>query len=117
MKTLQVALPLWVRAILLAGVLCIVAGAALMSYRFYRRPTTLTVAVGSFDGEAKQIASIIAGRLATTDYPVRFKVDNSGSALDAAKAFAAGTADLAVVRADVGGLSQARTVTLTAHGV
>jgi TRAP-type uncharacterized transport system substrate-binding protein len=117
MKTLQIALPLWVRAILLAGVLCIVAGAALMSYRFYRQPTTLTVAVGSFDGEAKQIASIIAGRLATTDSPVRFKVDNSGSALDAAKAFAAGTADLAVVRADVGGLSQARTVALTAHGV
>jgi TRAP-type uncharacterized transport system substrate-binding protein len=117
MKTLQVALPLWVRAILLAGVFCIVAGAALISYRYYRQPKTLTVAVGSFDGAAKQIASIIAGRLATTDSPVRFKVDNSGNALDAAKAFAAGTADLAVVRADVGDLSQARTVALTAHGV
>src|SRR5580692_9782742 len=117
MKTLQIALPLWVRAILLAGVLCIVAGAALMSYRFYRQPTILTVAVGSFDGEAQKIASIIAGRLATTDSPVRFKVDNSGSALDAAKAFDAGTADLAVVRADVGDLQQARAVALTAHGV
>jgi TRAP-type uncharacterized transport system substrate-binding protein len=117
MKTLQTALPLWVRAILLAGVFCIVAGVALISYRFYRQPKMLTVAVGSFDGEAKQIASIIAGRLATTDSPVRFKVDNSGNALDAAKAFAAGTADLAVVRADVGNLSQARTVALTAHGV
>ena len=37
--------------------------------------------------------------------------------LDAAKAFDAGTADLAVVRADVGDLQQARTVALTAHGV
>ena len=56
MKTLQIALPLWVRAILLAGVFCIVAGAALMSYRYYQRPTTLTVAVGSFDGAAQKIA-------------------------------------------------------------
>lgn len=117
MKNLQIALPLWVRAILLAGVFCIIAGAALISYRVYERPRTLTVAVGSFDGEAQKIASIIAGRLALTDSPVRLKVDISGNALDAAKAFAAGTADLAVVRADAGDLSQARTVALTAHGV
>src|ERR1700728_405574 len=117
MKTLQIALPLWVRAILLAGVFCIVAGAALIAYRFYRQPTTLTVAVGSFDGAAQKIASIVAGRLATTDSPVRLKVDKSGNALEAAKAFAADTADLAVVRADAGDLSQARTVALTAHGV
>jgi ABC-type nitrate/sulfonate/bicarbonate transport system substrate-binding protein len=117
MKTLQTALPLWVRAILLAGVFCIVAGAALIAYRYYRQPTTLTVAVGSFDGEAQKIASIIAGRLAMTDSPVRLQVDKSGNALDAAKAFAADTADLAVVRADAGDLSQARTVALTAHGV
>jgi len=117
MKNLQIALPLWVRAILLAGVFCIVAGAALMSYRYYRRPGTLTVAVGSFDGAAQKIASIVAGRLATTDSPVRLKVEKAGNALDAAKAFAAGTADLAVVRADAGDLSQARTVALTAHGV
>jgi TRAP-type uncharacterized transport system substrate-binding protein len=117
MKALQIALPLWVRAIMLAGVFCIIAGAALISYRYYRQPTTLTVAVGSFDGEAQKIGSIIAGRLATTDSPVRLKVDKSGNALDAAKAFAAGTADLAVVRADAGDLSQARTVALTAHGV
>src|ERR1700733_10222052 len=117
MKNLQIALPLWVRAILLAGVFCIVAGAALMSYRYYRRPTTLTVAVGSFDGAAQKIASIVAGRLATTDSPVRLKVEKAGNALDAAKAFAAGTADLAVVRADAGDLSQARTVALTGYGV
>jgi TRAP-type uncharacterized transport system substrate-binding protein len=117
MKALHKSLPLWVRVVLLAGVLFIVAGAGLVSYRFYVQPKTLTVAVGSFDGEAKQTASIIAGRLATIDSPVRLKVENAGSALDAAKAFAAGTADLAVVRADVGDLSQARTVAVTAHGV
>jgi TRAP-type uncharacterized transport system substrate-binding protein len=117
MKALQIGLPLWVRAVLLAGVFCIVAGAGLIAYRIYLRPTTLTIAVGSFDGEAKQIASIIAGRLATINSPVRLKVENTGNALDVAKAFAAGTADLAVVRADVGDLQQARTVALTGHGV
>jgi TRAP-type uncharacterized transport system substrate-binding protein len=117
MKTLQIALPIWVRAILLAGVLCIVAGATLISYRFYTRPRTLTLAVGSLDGEARQVASLIASRFATTDAPVRLKVENVGSVMDAAKAFDEGHADLAVVRADVGDLQQARTVVLTAHGV
>ncbi len=116
MKSLHVKLPLWVRAVLLAGVVCIVAGAGLIGYRFYRQPVTLTVAVGSLDGEAKKVASLIAGRLATTGSPVRLKVVNSGSVLDAAKAFAAGQADLAVVRADVGDLSQARTIAMTAGG-
>jgi TRAP-type uncharacterized transport system substrate-binding protein len=117
MKNLQIALPFWVRAILLVGVVCILAGAGLISYRFYMQPKTMTIAVGSLDGEAKQVASLIASRLATTDAPIRLKVENVGSVLDAAKAFDAGKADLAVVRADVGDLQQARAVALTAHGV
>jgi TRAP-type uncharacterized transport system substrate-binding protein len=117
MKNLSIALPLWVRAVLLAGVFCIIGGAGLIAYRYYQRPTTLTIAVGSLDGEAKQIASIIAGRFATTDSSIRLKVENSGSVLDAAKAFADGKADLAVVRADVGDLQQARAIAITGHGV
>jgi TRAP-type uncharacterized transport system substrate-binding protein len=117
MKALHTALPFRVRLVLLAGVFCIVAGAGLISYRLYLRPTTLTVAVGSFDGEAKQIASAIAGRLAMTDAPIRLRIENAGNVLDAAKAFAAGSADLAVVRADTVDRQQARTVALTAHGV
>jgi TRAP-type uncharacterized transport system substrate-binding protein len=117
MKSLQMELPFWVRAVLLAGVFCIVAGAGLTAYRLYQHPVTLTVAVGSLDGAARQTASLIAGRLATIESPVRLKVENSGNVLDAAKAFASGKADLAVVRADVGDLSQARTVAMTAHGV
>ena len=117
MKNLQITLPFWVRAILLTGVVCILAGAGLISYRLYMQPKTLTIAVGSLDGEAKQVASLIASRLATTDARIRLKVENAGSVLDAAKAFDAGTADLAVVRADVGDLQQARAVALTAHGV
>ena len=110
-------LPFWVRAVLLVGVMCLIAGAGLISYRFSQRPTTLTVAVGSFDGEARQAASLIAGHLAETDARIRIRVENTGNVLDAAKAFAAGKADLAVVRADVGDLSQARAVAVMAEGV
>jgi TRAP-type uncharacterized transport system substrate-binding protein len=117
MDRFQHALPLWVRAMLLAGVICLIAGAALISYRFYKQPTTLTVAVGSLDGDARQAASLIAGHFATIDSPIRLKIENVGNVLDAAKAFAAGKADLAVVRADVGDLSQARAVAVMAEGV
>jgi TRAP-type uncharacterized transport system substrate-binding protein len=111
------ALPFWVRAVLLAGVICLIAGAGLISYRLYQRPTVLTVAVGSLDGEARQLASLIAGHFATIDSPIRLKIENVGNVLDAAKAFAAGKADLAVVRADVGDLSQARAVAVMTEGV
>jgi TRAP-type uncharacterized transport system substrate-binding protein len=117
MGAFQMALPFYVRAVLLAGIVCLIAGAGLVSYRLYSRPTTLTIAVGSFDGEAKQTAMIVAGRLATTNSPIRLKVENSGNVLDAAKAFTAGTTDLAVVRADAGDLQQARTVAVMAQGV
>lgn len=110
-------LPLWVRAVLLTGLLCLVAGVGLISYRLYQRPTTLTIAVGSYDAEAKRAVSLVAGHLASVDAPIRLKIENSGSVLDAAKTFASGGADLAVVRADVGDLSQARTVAVMAEGV
>jgi len=110
-------LPVWVRAVLLAGLLGLVGGAGLIAYRFYERPRTLTVAVGSFDGEARREATLIAGHLATSNAPIRLKIENVGSVLDAAKAFASGKADLAVVRADVGDLSQARAVAVMAQGV
>ena len=120
MKNLQIALPFWVRAILLVGVVCILAGAGLISYRYYTRPRRHDDRSRRFARwQRPKLAGVasIASRLATTDSPVRLKVENAGSVLDAAKAFNAGTADLAVVRADVGDLQQARAVALTAHGV
>jgi TRAP-type uncharacterized transport system substrate-binding protein len=110
-------LPVWVRVVLLVGLLCLGAGIGLIAYRFYERPTILTVAVGSLDGEARQAASLIAGHFATVDSPIRLKIENVGNVLDAAKTFAAGKADLAVVRVDVGDLSQARAVAVMAEGV
>jgi TRAP-type uncharacterized transport system substrate-binding protein len=110
-------LPLWLRLVLLVGVIGLASGAGLLAYRYYTRPVTLSVAVGSVDGEAAKAMSAIASRLVETNAPVRLKVIDSGTALDAANAFSAGKADLAVVRGDAGDLSQARAVVVVSHVV
>jgi TRAP-type uncharacterized transport system substrate-binding protein len=110
-------LPLWIRFVLLLGVVGLASGASLLAYRYYTRPVTLTVAVGSIDGEAAKAMSVIASRLVSTNAPVRLKVIDSGTAFEAAKAFSAGKTDLAVVRGDVGDLSQARAVVVVSHMV
>ena len=112
MKDISSALPFWARALLLAGIVGIVLGAGLVAYRVSARPTTLSLSVGSFDGEATKIAGIVADRLAATRAAIRLKIVPTDSVLDSAKAFAAGKTDLAIVRADVGDLSQARSVAL-----
>lgn len=73
MKTWQIDLPLRVRAILLAGVFCVVAGGGLVSYQFYTQPKTLTIAVGAGDGETRQLVSVVASRLATRSSQIRLK--------------------------------------------
>jgi TRAP-type uncharacterized transport system substrate-binding protein len=108
-------LPLWLRFVLLVGVVGLVSGASLVAYRYYTRPVTLSVAAGSIDGEAAKAMSAIASRLASTNAPVRLKVIDSGTVLEAAKTFSAGDSDLAVVRGDVGDLSQAQAVVVMSH--
>jgi TRAP-type uncharacterized transport system substrate-binding protein len=110
-------LPLWLRFVLLVGVVGLASGASLFAYRYYTRPITLSVAVGSIDGEAAKAMSAIASRLVSTNAPVRLKVIDSGTALEAAKSFSAGNVDLAVVRGDIGDLSQARAVVVVSHMV
>jgi TRAP-type uncharacterized transport system substrate-binding protein len=110
-------LPLWLRLVLIVGVVGLASGASLLAYRYYTRPVTLSVAVGSIDGEAAKAMSALASRLASTNAPVRLKVIDSGTALEAAKTFAAGKADLAVVRGDAGDLSQAQAVVVMSHVV
>jgi TRAP-type uncharacterized transport system substrate-binding protein len=110
-------LPLWLRFVLLVGVVGLASGAGLLAYRYYTRPTTLSVAVGSIDGEAAKAMSAIASQLVATNAPVRLKVVDSGTALEAANAFSAGKVDLAVVRGDVGDLSQAQAVVVVSHMV
>jgi TRAP transporter TAXI family solute receptor len=110
-------LPLWLRFVLVLGVVGLASGASLIAYRYYSRPVTLSVAVGSIDGEAAKAFSAIASQLVSTNAPVRLKVIDSGTALEAAKAFSAGKVDLAVVRGDVGDLSQAQAVVVVSHVV
>src|SRR3954454_18793054 len=113
----SIKLPLWLRFLLLIGVAASAAGAGLLAYRYYSRPVMLTVAVGSIDGEAAKAMSAMAGELVSTNAPVRLKVIDSGTALEAANAFSAGKVDLAVVRGDLGDLSQARAVVVVSHMV
>jgi hypothetical protein len=70
----SVSLPLWLRVVLLLGIVVLGTGASLFAYRYYEHPTTLTVAVGSIDGEAAKAMSAIASRLVTTNASVRLKV-------------------------------------------
>jgi TRAP-type uncharacterized transport system substrate-binding protein len=117
MKDISRALPFWARALLLAGIVGIVLGAGLVAWRVLAGPTTLSLAVGSFDGEAAKIASIVADRLEATRSSVRLKIVPTDSVFDSAAAFASGKTDLAIVRADVGDLSQARSVVLVNKSV
>src|SRR6266480_4488282 len=67
-------LPLWLRFVLLVGIVGLVSGASLIAYRYYTRPVTLSVAAGSIDGEAAKAMSAIASRLVSTNAPVRLMV-------------------------------------------
>jgi TRAP-type uncharacterized transport system substrate-binding protein len=113
----SIKLPLWLRAVLIVVAFILAAAASLFGYRYYTHPKTLTVAVGSIDGEAAKSMSAIASQLVSIDAPVRFKVVDTGTALDAAEAFSAGKTDLAVVRGDVGDLSQGGSVVIVARVV
>jgi TRAP-type uncharacterized transport system substrate-binding protein len=113
----SIKLPLWLRVLLVVVALILAAAAGLFGYSYYTHPTTLTVAVGSIDGEAANAMSAIASHLVSINAPVRFKVIDTGTALEASKTFAAGKADLAVVRGDVGDLSQGGSVVIVARVV
>jgi TRAP transporter TAXI family solute receptor len=107
----------WLKIVLVGLVVALATGAGVFGYRYFTRPVTLTVAAGSVDGYAAQIMSSIATRLTETNSPVRLKVVSVDSAFDAAKTFSAGKVDLAIIRADIGDLSEVRTVVLMTHAV
>jgi TRAP-type uncharacterized transport system substrate-binding protein len=112
---IPIRMPLWLRVVSLIGVVIVVTGASLLAYRWYAHPVTLTLAVGSIDGEGAKAMSAMASHLVSTGASVRLKVIDTGTAFEAAKAFAAGNVDLAVVRGDVGDLSQAQAVVVLTH--
>jgi TRAP-type uncharacterized transport system substrate-binding protein len=105
------------RVVVVVGLVALAAGASLFAYRWYVRPVTLSIAVGSLDGEAPKIVSALASRLTAMNAPVRLKVVETTGALESANAFSSGKTDLAVVRGDVGDLSHAQAVVILAQAV
>jgi len=112
---MSIRIPLWLRVVSLVGVIIVVTGASLLAYRWYARPVTLTLAVGSIDGEGAKAMSAMASQLVSNGASVRLKVIDTGTALESAKQFAAGNVDLAVVRGDVGDLSRALAIVVLTH--
>ena len=111
----SIRMPFWLRVVSLIGVILLCTGAGLLGYRWYNRPVTLTLAVGSIDGEAARAMSAIASQLASDGASVRLKVIDTGTAIESGKQFAAGNVDLAAVRGDVGDLSQAQAILVLSH--
>lgn len=109
--------PRWLRILLVLGVVLLTLGAGFYAYRYASRPTTVTVAVGSVDGDANKVLLAISSRMTSANSGVRLKVVDKGTARDASMAFGAGEVDLAIVRADAPGLSNARTLIQVSHGV
>ena len=112
---ISIRMPLWLRVVSLIGVFILVTGAGLLAYHWYARPVTLTLSVGSIDGEGAKAMSEMASQLVSDGASVRLKVIDTGTALESAKQFAAGNVDLAVVRGDVGDLSKAQAIVVLAH--
>src|SRR5260370_30708022 len=97
MKSLK--LPLWLRFILLVGVVGFVSGASLLAYRYYTRPVTLSVAVGSIGREAANAVSAIAGRLVSNNAAGGVNAGATGPAPAAAQAFSPGPRAVSIARA------------------
>jgi TRAP-type uncharacterized transport system substrate-binding protein len=87
--------PQWMRALLVGCLVVLVTGAGLFAYRHFTAPTTMTIAAGSFDGEAARLMSAIATQLTKTGARIRLKIVDTGTELEASEAFSAGKVDLA----------------------
>jgi TRAP-type uncharacterized transport system substrate-binding protein len=110
-------LPAWLRLVMVVALLVLAGAAGLVAYRWFVQPVTLSIAVGSLDGDAPKIVSALASRLVVNNAPVRLKVVETTGLIDSAAAFSSGKTDLAVVRGDVGDLSQARAIVVLAEAV
>jgi TRAP-type uncharacterized transport system substrate-binding protein len=110
-------MPRWLRAILVLGIVALSTGLGLYIYRYLNVPKTLTVAAGSFDGDAQAIMSAFAAQFAATKAPIRLNVLTVPTPVEAAQALADGKADLAIVRADNNNLADAQTIVVLSRGV
>ena len=83
------------------GVILAGAGVAVVVSYIQSKPTSLKIAVGPKQSEDLKLVQGLAQYFARERGPIRLKVINQDSALQAAEALDAGTVDLAVVRRDV----------------
>lgn len=109
--------PRWLRVTIVGTLAAAVIGGGWFCYHYFAKPVYLTVAAGSVDGEALALISAISARLVASNAHVRLKVVDTGTSAKASEMLAARKADLAIVRGDTGGLSDARSVLLLTHGV
>jgi hypothetical protein len=109
--------PRWLRVVLVGIMTAVVIAGGWLTYRYFAKPIYLTVAAGSVDGEALALISAISARLAASNAHVRLRVVDTGTSAKASEMLATHKADLAIVRGDTGGLSDARSVLLLTHGV
>jgi TRAP transporter TAXI family solute receptor len=107
----------WVRVALVFATIMLAGIGGLFAYRSLNAPKTLTIAIGSADGDLSHVTTAIAARMAQSGAPVRLKIVDKGTLPGAAQAFAQGETDLAIVRGDMPNLSTARTLVLISHGV
>jgi hypothetical protein len=87
---MAVKLPIWLRIAVVAALAILAAAASMFAYRWYVRPVTLSIAVGSLDGEAPRIAAALASRLAEIKAPVRLRIVQTANAIESASAFSSG---------------------------
>lgn len=109
-KNIKRRLPRWLRVSAVLAFLASSAAVAFFVYQYTTRPKELSIAVGSVDGDGVRLLTALSARMAAINAPVRLRVVDAGTPVAAADQFARGEVDLAVVRADIGDLSAARTI-------
>src|SRR5262245_34361532 len=87
----------WLRALLVGCLVVALSASGLFAYKYFTKPKTISIAAGSAEGEPVRVMNAIANRLVKSDSSIRLDIQPKGSTLEAAKAFSAGEADLAIV--------------------
>ncbi len=103
-------LPRWLRLVLFLLGLCLIGGIGFFALRMALKPVTLRIAVGSLDADTAKVMSTIGSRMIATKVGIRLTVIQKPTPTEAAEAFAAGEADLAIVRADTDDVASARAI-------
>jgi TRAP-type uncharacterized transport system substrate-binding protein len=102
-------------ALTVAASVLLVAGVAAATVYFTYEPTTLTVAVGPASGENVRVMQALAQQFARERASIRLRVVVSEGPAESAAAITKGTADLAVVRGDLGIPASSQVVAILRH--